>query len=47
MNATEQQQIAALLQRVERLIRTWPHLRPFVEKIVNDAERQSQQWKSV
>jgi hypothetical protein len=42
---TTNDQIQSLLQRVERLLRTWNHLVPYVEKIVSDAERQSQQWK--
>ena len=35
-------QIQSLLVRVERLLRTWPHLILWVEKIVADAE--AQKW---
>ena len=40
MNTTEH--IQSLLRRVERLLRTWPHLILWVEQIVADAE--AQRW---
>jgi hypothetical protein len=42
---TTNDQIQSLLQRVERLLRTWSHLVPYVEKIVSDAEYAAQKWE--
>jgi hypothetical protein len=35
--------IQDLLRRIERLLRTWPHMRPWVEQMVKNAE--SQKWQ--
>jgi hypothetical protein len=39
-------QLARILRRIEVLVEDWPHLLPYLEQTVKQAEEAAQQWKA-